>query len=93
MPKVLLEAAACGRAVVTTDVPGCRDAIEAGVTGVLVPPSDSFALAHAIRQLLEDRARCALMGITGRKRAERIFDVKAVVSEHLKIYEALGVSA
>ena len=48
LPKVLVEASACGRAVVTTDVPGCRDAIQADVTGLLVPVRDSAALADAI---------------------------------------------
>ncbi|MFQ6708018.1 glycosyltransferase family 4 protein, partial [Bordetella pertussis] len=51
LPKSLLEAAACGRAVVTTDVPGCRDAIDPDVTGLLVPPRDAPALADAIARL------------------------------------------
>lgn len=88
-PRVLIEAAACGRAVVTTDVPGCRDAIEDGVTGVLVPPKDSLALASAIRQLLENRAVCETMGKAGRQRAVKIFDVNAVVDAHLNAYNAL----
>jgi len=86
MPKVLLEAAACGRAVVTTDVPGCRDAIEPGVTGVLVPPRDAEALARAIRALLEDDARCRSMGLAARALAEREFDVRRVVARHLELY-------
>lgn len=88
-PRVLLEAAACGRAVVTTNVPGCRDAIEDGVTGVLVPPKNSLVLAGAIRQLLENPALCKAMGKAGRQRAVRIFDVNAVVDTHLNIYNAL----
>lgn len=88
LPKVLIEAAACGRAVITTDLPGCRDAIEDGVTGVLVPPRDAGALATAINALLGDRAKCESMGKAGRERAERLFDVRTVVKEHLKIYAA-----
>lgn len=90
LPKVLIEAAACGRAVVTTDMPGCRDAVEVGVTGVLVPPKDAPALAAAIRVLLVDPVACEAMGRAGRLRAERLFDVKAVVAAHLDIYRALG---
>jgi glycosyltransferase involved in cell wall biosynthesis len=90
LPKVLIEAAACGRVVVATDVPGCRDAIEKGVTGLLVPSRDTESLADAIRRLVEDRALCDSMGRAGRRRAERLFDVNAVVSTHLEIYRALG---
>ncbi len=93
LPKVLIEAAACGRAVVTTDAPGCRDAIEAGVTGVLVPSKDAESLANAIKRLIEDRLLCKAMGCAGRKRAEQLFDVNAVVSTHLEIYRALGEHA
>jgi len=89
LPKVLLEAAACGRAVVTTDVPGCRDAIEPGVTGVLVPVRDAVALAEAIKALVSDRARCQAMGEAGRALAERAFDVREVVAAHLRLYDEL----
>jgi glycosyltransferase involved in cell wall biosynthesis len=89
VPKVLLEAAAIGRAVVTTDVPGCRDAIEPNVTGVLVPVRDGQALASAIENLLDNPERCAEMGLAGRSLAEREFDVKQVVAKHLQIYERL----
>jgi glycosyltransferase involved in cell wall biosynthesis len=92
-PRVLIEAAACGRAVVTTDVPGCRDAIENGVTGLLVPSKDAHALAEAIRRLIQDRVLCNDMGLAGRKRAEKLFDVHAVVNKHLEIYRALRKSA
>jgi glycosyltransferase involved in cell wall biosynthesis len=86
MPKVLLEAAACGRAVVTTDVPGCRDAIDAGKTGLLVPAKEPYALANAIQSLVEDAELRNRMGIEGRRLAERCFDINSVVDEHLRIY-------
>lgn len=89
LPKVLLEAAACGRAVVTTDVPGCRDAIDPGVTGVLVPVRNASALAEAIKDLINDPARCQAMGNAGRALAERAFDVRQVVASHLRIYQEL----
>lgn len=86
MPKVLLEAAACGRAIVTTNVAGCRDAIEPGVTGLLVPARDICALALAIRQLILDPAMRQSMGFAGRRKAEREFDIAQVVSRHLELY-------
>jgi glycosyltransferase involved in cell wall biosynthesis len=89
VPKILLEAAAAGRAVITTDVPGCRDAIEMDVSGVLVPVKNAEALALAISVLLADRDRCVAMGMSGRVLAEKEFDVKQVVSRHLKIYAGL----
>ena len=89
MPKVLLEAAATGRAVITADTPGCRDAIIPGVTGLLVPPRDAGALADAIEQLLGDRERLQAMGKAGRELAEREFDVRGVVDRHLEIYREL----
>ena len=53
LPKSLIEAAAAGRAVVTTDVPGCRDAIIPNITGILVPSRDSLLLANAFEWLIE----------------------------------------
>ena len=89
LPKVLIEAAACGRAVITTDVPGCRDAIEPGITGLLVPVRDSAVLAAAIKRLLDNRLLCAKMGLAGRKLAERSFDVRHVAEQHLRVYNKL----
>jgi len=89
-PKVLIEAAACGRPVVTTDVPGCRDAITADQTGRLVPVRDSAALAGAMRGLIEDRQTRLRMGIAGRALAERAFSVDQVTRRHLDIYRGLS---
>jgi glycosyltransferase involved in cell wall biosynthesis len=89
LPKILLEAAACGRAVVTTDVPGNRDAIDPGVTGLLVPVKNATALAEAVNDLINDPARCQAMGNAGRALAERVFDVHQVVGAHLRIYKEL----
>jgi glycosyltransferase involved in cell wall biosynthesis len=89
LPKILVEAAACGRAVVTTDVPGCRDAIEPGVTGVLVPVRNSLLLADAIGTLLNNPDRCRAMGDAGRKLAEDAFDIRQIVAAHMQIYDEL----
>ena len=53
LPKSLLEAAACGRALIATDVPGCREIARNGINGLLVPPDDAGALANAIKSLHE----------------------------------------
>lgn len=89
LPKVLIEAAACGRPVVTTDVPGCRDAIEAGTTGLLVPPGDARALADTVEQLIAQPARLEAMGSAGRRLAEQEFGVETVCRRHLAIYGTL----
>ena len=89
LPKALIEAAACGRAVVTTDVPGCRDAIEPEKTGLLVPCRDAAALADAIQSLIDDPQRRKQMGLSGRALAEREFAIDKVVDAHLAIYRAL----
>jgi len=89
LPKVLIEAAACGRPIITTDHPGCRDAIEPGITGLLVPVRDAGALANAIRELLDNPDRRISMGLAGRALAERKFDIKQVVQTHLDIYAEL----
>jgi glycosyltransferase involved in cell wall biosynthesis len=88
-PKVLIEAAASGRAVVTTDVPGCRDAIEPGLTGLLVPVRDTLALADAVQTLIGDTTRRQQMGAAGRALAEREFTVEKVVDTHLDIYREM----
>jgi glycosyltransferase involved in cell wall biosynthesis len=86
LPKALIEAAACGRAVITTDAPGCREAIIEGKTGRLVPVRDSAALANAMRGLIEDEAARVEMGIAGRKHAEQVFSIEHVTRRHLDIY-------
>lgn len=89
LPKVLVEAGACGRAVVTTDVPGCRDAVEPGTSALLVPPRDDAALAAAIGELLDDPARRRRMGLAGRRLVESCMTADLVARRHLEIFERL----
>ena len=86
LPRVLVEAAACGRAIVTTDVPGCRAAIIPGKTGLLVKVSDSLSLAEAIHSLLVNTTLRNSMGMEGRKLAEKEFNITQIVDQHLYIY-------
>lgn len=89
LPKVLVEAAACGRAVVTTDVPGCRDAIEPGESGLLVPVRSVDELADAVERLIMDASLRQRLGQAGRKLAEREFAIERIVDAHLSIYAEL----
>ena len=89
LPKTLVEAAACGRAVVTTDHPGCRDAIDPDVTGILIPVKNSVALADALQALIESPERRAQMGKAGRELAERAFAIEKIVAQHMTIYREL----
>jgi glycosyltransferase involved in cell wall biosynthesis len=88
MPLSLAEAAACGRPVVTTDAPGCREIVQDGVNGFLVPVRDSVTLAEALRKLIEDPALRQEMGSRGRERAETEFSARSIVQETLQVYNA-----
>ncbi|HEX6387492.1 MAG TPA: glycosyltransferase family 4 protein [Anaerolineae bacterium] len=91
-PRVLLEAAACGLPVVATDVPGCREMVLDGVTGLLVPPQDSRALARAIIELLQKPELRRQMGQAGRKRVEAEFDIRAITEKYLAVYRNIGLA-
>lgn len=89
LPKVLIEAAACGRAIITTDHPGCRDAIVPGISGVLIPIKNPEALANAVQDLIENTVKRKSMGKAGREFAEKTFLIEKVVGAHLVIYKEL----
>ncbi|MBF0107182.1 MAG: glycosyltransferase family 4 protein, partial [Deltaproteobacteria bacterium] len=89
LPKVLLEAASCGRSIVATDVPGCREIVKDGVNGLLVPPRNTHALADAIKALIEDPDRRKVMGQMGREIAAREFSDKMVIVETLALYRTM----
>jgi glycosyltransferase involved in cell wall biosynthesis len=86
VPKSLIEAAACGRAIVATDVPGCREIARHGVNADLVPPRDPLRLADAIAALLADGARRAAYGEAGHRIASEEFSEERVLSETLALY-------
>ena len=87
VPKVLLEAASTGRPIVTTDHPGCREAVRHGENGLLVPVKDAGATAKALISLLEDRKKLETMGQSSRKLAEDEYNVVSVVERTLEVYE------
>lgn len=91
VPKVLIEAAAAGRAIVATDVPGCREIVRHEQNGLLVPPRDVPSLAAALERLLGDPALRARMGARGREIAMTEFSLEHVIRETLAVYKRLGV--
>ncbi|WP_293865732.1 glycosyltransferase family 4 protein [uncultured Alsobacter sp.] len=90
LPKALLEAAACGRALVATDVPGCRDVARPGVSGLLVPADDAPALADALRTLMLDAAQRRALAQGGRRLTEEVFSAKAIGRQTADLYLRLA---
>ena len=86
VPKSLIEAAATGRPIITCNSIGCKDVVDDGVNGFLVPPKDTRALAERLETLINDAKLRQLMGKAGRLKAEREFDIHHVVEEHMKLY-------
>lgn len=88
MSNVLLEAAASGRSLITSDIPGCREAVENGVSGYLCPAKNADALYNALRRFaVLPQAQRAEMGRRGRERMEQKFSKTAVVAETIKHLE------
>jgi glycosyltransferase involved in cell wall biosynthesis len=86
VPKVLIEAAALGRPIVTTDWPGCREIVKDRCNGLLVPPKNSSALAGSLITLLSDPSMRRAMGRAGRERFERQFSLDIVLDHTLQVY-------
>ncbi|MGA7489127.1 MAG: glycosyltransferase, partial [Xanthobacteraceae bacterium] len=89
MPLSLLEAAACGRPLVATDVPGCRDIARPGVNGFLVPRDDADALADAIERLALDPELRRKFGKASRELAERQFSSARIGCDLVELYQRL----
>ena len=88
MSNVLLEGAATGRTLITSDIPGCREAVEDGVSGYLCPAKDADALYEAMRRFVELPENCrGELGRRGRERMEQRFSKTAVVAETIKHLE------
>lgn len=89
IPTALLEAAACARAVITTDSPGCRDVVEDGFNGLLVAVDDPSALAVAIQNLIENPQERQRMGANGRRRVLERFTDDRIHAQTLEVYQRL----
>lgn len=86
LPKALLEAGACGLPSVTTDTSGCREVVQDGINGLLVPVANAGALASAIQALLDDPASAREMGARARAVVERDFSLDQVVAAQIALY-------
>jgi glycosyltransferase involved in cell wall biosynthesis len=89
IPKSLLEAASCGRAIVASDVPGCREVVTDGDNGFMVPPRDARALADAVKALAADPARCAAMGARSRALVAADLSADSVSAQAEALYRRL----
>ena len=89
LPKILIEAAACGKPIITTNHPGCRDAIIENITGLLVPIKSPISIAKAINKIIDNDDIRISMGRKGRIFAEKNFSIDNVVLKHLEIYRYL----
>jgi len=89
LPKSALEAMAAGKPLVATDIPGCREAVVDGVTGILVPARDAMALAQALAKLIDDPALRVKMGAAGRARVEENFSDAIICEKTLAVYNSL----
>lgn len=90
MPKALLEAAASGRPLVTTDVPGCRDLVPNGETGLLVPARDAEALADALEHLAVNADERRTKGAAARRLVEDKFSERAIMERMSEVYRQLS---
>lgn len=89
LPKALLEAASCGKPIIATDVPGCREIVREGINGFLVPPGNSIALAEALIKLITNKELRLQMGSRGREIVLRDFSEQRVITETLAIYQRI----
>ncbi len=88
IPRSIQEAMAMGRAIITTDTPGCRETVVPGLNGFLVPPKDPVALANAMMHFINNPPLISEMGVESRRLAETRFDVKAA---NQRIFSAIGI--
>lgn len=89
VPKILIEAMACARPIITTDMPGCRELVRDGRNGIIIQPNVSTDLADALLRLLDDPLLRQKMGREGRLIAEKEYSLPTVIRETLDIYQEL----
>jgi len=89
IPRILIEAAASGRPIVTTDAPGCREVVRPGVNGIIVPSRDTSSLAGALRFLIEHPETRIAMGANNRELAVQEFSQELVISQFMYVYRDL----
>ncbi len=87
VPRVMLESLAAGRAIITTDNPGCKETIRKGENGILIPVRDVEATANAMEKLIKDQPLRKKMGKQSRKLAEEEFDINIIAQKTLDVYK------
>lgn len=87
VPTALIEAAACGRPIIASDIPGCRSIVQQNENGLLVPPNDPYTLACAIEELILDPARRMKMGVAGRQVVLERFTHEKINAATLQVYQ------
>jgi glycosyltransferase involved in cell wall biosynthesis len=88
VPKTLIEAAACGRPIVASNVPGCREVVRNGENGLLIEARDASGLAKALGYLIQNPNIRAKMGAIGRKIAEEEFSLELIIPQTLAVYKS-----
>ncbi|MDD2780906.1 glycosyltransferase family 4 protein [Sulfuricurvum sp.] len=86
LPRTSMEALSMGLPIVTTDVVGCRETVDDGVNGFIIPPKNSAALSKAIEKLIMDPTLAQQMGKAGREKAINEFDISTIINKHLEVY-------
>ena len=91
LSNVNLESAANGRPVITTDVPGCRETVDDGITGILVKVRDGQSLIEGVEKFINlSYERKKQMGLEGRRKVEREFDRQMVIDAYMNAIKELG---
>ena len=89
LPTILIEAASVGRPLIATDVPGCREVVNNGINGYLVPIKDHIALAETINKMINNYSLMKRMGTNSRRIALNKFDIKIILQQHIKLYNSI----
>jgi glycosyltransferase involved in cell wall biosynthesis len=92
VPRSLLEAMACGKAIITTDTPGCREVVEPGINGFLVKPKDPADLAEAMVSMMDNPEMVAAMGRASRRMVQERFSDERIIGATMNAYAAAGVA-
>lgn len=87
-PRAIMEAAATGLPVITTNVTGCRSAVIDGITGIIIPPKDSDALAREMKELISSPNLRSFLGKNARAHAEKMFDINALTIAHINVWDS-----
>lgn len=91
IPKSLLEAAAKGKPIITTDAPGCKEVVADGINGFLIPPRNPDSISNCMRKFIIQPELVEHMGAESRKRAVKIFDERKILDQTMQIYKEAGV--